>query len=420
MAKDYLIGLDPGSYAFRMVVARVGSSASQDIEVLAASTFPAAGIRRGAIHSTEDAARVLGMLRSDIERKLNTAIGHAYVGVGGSHVGSRLSRGLVVVSRADNRVGVDDIRRVLEAAGALSYGQNIDVLNVLPREFIVDGEGGMRDVEGIQGKRLEVEAVVLTAATQHVKSLRQALGQSELENVELIVSPLATARSVVAPRQRELGVAVVDIGHGTTDIAVFEDGGLLATSVLPIGGAHITNDIAIGLRCSIDAAERAKHEYGVANASSVAKKETFEIVEEGRSGEVQSFSRKELAEIIDARLEEIFELVVNELKRIDRWRLLPAGIVLTGGTANLPGITDAARKAFRLPVQLGFPSAFGGPAELVSDSSYATALGLVLIGADAEGGKKKRGISLPGMSRPRRRSRKGDGGLGRWLRSLLP
>lgn len=417
LAKDFLIGFDPGSYTFRMVAARFDSDNPDGIEILAASSFPAAGIRRGSVNAIDDVARATMLVRSDLERKLNAAIAHAFVGVGGSHVGSRPSRGLVVVSRADNRVGADDVRRVLEAAGALSFGQNIEVLNVIPREFIVDGEGGMRDVEGIQGKRLEVDAVVLAAASQQVKGLRQALSQGDVSSYELVVSPLATARAVLTPRQRELGVAVVDIGHGTTDISVFEDGHLLAVSILPIGGAHLTNDIAIGLRCSIDAAERAKHEHGVANAGSVPKRETFEVFGTLPSEEPTAFSRRELAEIIDARLDEIFELVADELKRMERWRLLPAGIVLTGGTANIPGLVDVARRAFRLPVQLGYSTVAAGPKDIVSDFAYCTALGLVLTGVDMEGTRKRRAFPLPSLGRPRGPK---AGRVKKFLKSLLP
>jgi cell division protein FtsA len=369
-------------------------------------------MRRGAVVSLEDAGRALALLRSELERQLGAAVTHATVGIGGPNVRSILSHGLVVVSRPDNRIGAEDIRRVLEAAGAISLHQNLDVLVVMPREFIVDGERGMKDVEGMEGRRLEVEAVVLTAGSQHVKNLEKLLGEADLEDHEFIVSPVATARAVLSPRQRELGVALVDIGHGTTEIAVYEDGQLLAVAMVPIGGAHITNDIAIGLRCSIDAAERAKHDYGIANAENVPKRETFELRTIDPTEDGATFSRRELAEIIDARLDEIFELVGEELKRIDRWRLLPAGIVLTGGTAAIPGITDAARKAFRLPVQLGYPNAVGGPSDVLSGFNYATAIGLVLSAADLAGERKRKRRGLPSFGPANH--------LKRFFRSLLP
>lgn len=417
MAHDVLIGIDLGSHAFRAVAARPSGDSPDTVEVLSGVSVPSAGIRRGSVIAVEDIARALAALRSELEKQLHAPVDHAFVGVGGPHVGSRLSRGLVVVSRADNRIGADDIRRVLEAAGALSFGQNIEVLNIIPREFIVDGERGVRDVEGMQGRRLEVEAVVLTTASPHLKGLRHALVASDLENSEFIVSPVATARAVLTSRQRELGVALVDIGHGTTDVAVYEDGQMLSASILPIGGAHVTNDIAIGLRCSIDVAEQAKHEYGVANAASVAKRDHFQIAANGEA-EPTAFSRRELAEIVDARLEEIFDLVAQELKRMERWRLLPAGIVLTGGTANIPGIVDAARRVFRLPVQLGYPSVVTGPKEIISDFSYVTALGLVCAALDAEGGKKHRSFRFPGL--PKRTKRGGGGGFRKLLSSILP
>lgn len=416
VARDFFVGIDLGSYAFRAVAARPSGESPDGLEVFAGVSVPSAGIRRGTVIAADDIARALALLRGELEKQLSAAVGHAFVGVGGPHVASRVSRGLVVVSRADNRIGADDVRRVLEAAGALSYGQNIEVLHVIPREFIVDGERGMRDVEGLKGRRLEVEAVVLTGASPHLKGLRHALATSDIQDHECIVGSLATARSVLTPRQRELGVALVDIGHGTTDVGIFEDGQMLGASVLPIGGGHVTNDIAIGLRCSVDAAERAKHEYGVANAASVAKRDQFELAVNG-DGDPATFSRRELAEIVDARLDEIFELVAQELKRMERWRLLPAGIVLTGGTANIPGIVDAARRAFKLPVQLGYPSVLAGPKDILSDFSYATALGLACSAFDKEGQKRK-GLKLPGL--PGRVKRGGGGGIRKFLSSLLP
>jgi len=417
VSRDFLIGLDLGSHAFRMLAARRGSDAPEGVEIVAAATVPAAGIRRGMIVAIDDAARAVSSLRGELERRLGTAVGGAYVGIGGPHVGSVPSRGLVVVSRSDNRIGPDDIRRVLEAAGAISLGRNTEVLTVVPREYIVDGERNIKEAEGMQGTRLEVEAVVLTSATPHVKNIRQVLAQSDLDDHDLIVSPLATARAVLTPRQRELGVALVDIGHGTTDVAVFEDGQLLATTILPIGGAHITNDIAIGLRCAIDAAEIAKHEYGAANAGTIGKRESVELSVIDPLQDGTSFSRRELAEIIDARLEEIFELVGQELKRIGRWRLLPGGVVLSGGTANIPGIVETARQAFHLPVQLGYPNAVSGPKDVAANFSYATALGIVFAVADASGAAR-RGPHLSFPKLPG--ARFSGGGVGKFFRSLLP
>ena len=231
---------------------------------------------------------------------------------------------------------------------------------------------------------------------------------------------MATARSVLTARPRELGVAVVDIGHGTTDVAVYEEGDLLAVSILPIGGGHITNDIAIGLRCSIDAAERAKHEYGTANPGEIAKKEMIDVGTLDPAQEGESFSRRELAEIIEARVDEILELVGKEIKRIERWRLLPAGIVLTGGTANLPGIVDATRRSFHLPVQLGYPTITQGPKEVVSGFSYTTALGLVLTGADVAG-RRRGGMRFPHLPNLKGFSGGSLGGrVKRLFRAILP
>jgi len=233
MSRDLIVGLDLGSYVFRMIAARPDDAAPEGIEVIGVASVPARGIRRGALVSIDEVARAVGYLRSDIERQVASVVPHAFVAVGGPHISSLVSRGLVVVSRPDNRIGDDDIRRVLEAAGAVSFGQNSEVLAVVPREFFVDGEGGIKDVAGMQGRRLEAEAVVLAAASPHLKNLSHALSTSEIDSHEFVAGPVATARAVLTARPRELGVAVVDIGHGTTDVAVYEEGDLLAVSILP-------------------------------------------------------------------------------------------------------------------------------------------------------------------------------------------
>ena len=240
----------------------------------------------------------------------------------------------------------------------------------------------------MQGRRLETEAVVLIANVPHMKNISSVLLEGELDVTHMTPNAIATSRATLSPRPKELGVAVVNIGHGTTNLAVYEEGTLLATSVIPIGGGHITNDIAIGMRSSIDAAERIKHEHGTAATKEIAKREKIDVGVFDPTQEGVTFPRRDLAEIIEARLEEIFELVNEELQAVERARLLPAGIVLTGGSANIPGVVDVARRTFRLPVQLGYPTLIHGPKEVVSSLEYTAALGLVLM--SAEDGKQRR------------------------------
>ena len=396
--RDLIVGLDLGTYAFRMVAARPDPASPDGIEILGAASVPARGVRRGVVVSLDDVIKAIGTLRRELERRIGSPIDEAVVGIGGPGVTSVISKGLVVVSRADNRIGGDDIQRVLEAAGAVTLPNNSAVLDVLPREFFVDGEGGIKNAEGMQGRRLEAEAVVLAVQEPYLKNIRHVLHGSELDPRRMILNAVATAKATLASRPRELGVALIDIGHGTTDLAIFEEGDLLAVSVIPVGGGHITNDIAIGMRCSIDAAERAKHEHGTANPEMITKRETIELGVLDPTQEGTTFSRRELSEIIEARLEEIFELVGSELRTFERWRLLPAGIVLTGGTANLPGVVDVARRAFSLPVQLGYPVVAEGPDNVTSRFDYTTALGLTMLAAEGAGRRKnRRKMGIPAM-----------------------
>ena len=410
MTRDLIVGLDLGSYAFRIVAARPDPSGPDGIEILGAASVPARGVRRGTIVSLDEATRAINLLRAEVERRIGQPIQSVAVGIGGPAAHSFLSRGLVVVSRPDNRIGADDITRVLEAAGAVSLSSNDEVLDVFPREFFVDGEGGIKDVAGMQGRRLETEAVVLTVPSPHMKNLKLVLHASEIDPLHFALNAVATARATISARPKELGVAVLDIGHGTTDIAVFEEGELLSATVIPVGGGHITNDIAIGLRCSIDAAERAKHEHGHAVPDEVLKSEKVNIGELDPTQEGTDFPRRELAEIIEARLEEIFDLVQKELRRLERARLLPAGIVLTGGTANIPGIVDVARRSFKLPVQLGYPMIVNGPADVVSAFEYTTAVGLVQLAAERSGKRRRGRFKLPNIS---------TGSIGERIKSLF-
>lgn len=388
MVRDLLVGLDLGSYAFRMVAARPDPSGPDGIEILAVASVPARGIRRGMLIAIDDVIKAVDMLRSELERRIGQPIHDVAVGIGGPVVTSMPSRGLVIVSRPDNRIGAEDIQRVLEAAGAVSLSANSEVVDVVPRMFIVDGEGGIKNAEGMQGRRLETEAVIVTIDSSHMKNVHQVLQAGELDLIHVTPNVIATARATLGTRPKELGVAVVNIGHGTTDLVVYEEGALLAITVIPIGGSHITNDIAIGLRVSIDAAERAKHEHGTASTRDVSKREKIDLGMLDPSQEGVQFSRRQLSEIIEARLEEIFELVHAELKRVGRARLLPAGIVLSGGSANIPGVVDVARRVFHLPIQLGYPTLVYGPKEAVSSLEYTTAIGLVQV--SSENGKKRR------------------------------
>lgn len=379
MARTHLItGLDIGTSAIKTLVAQ--KSSNTELEVISQIQEPASGIRKGVVIGAEVVSNILQNILERVKTETGARINSVYLSVGGSHVFSTSSHGLVSVSRADQKISEEDVSRVLQAAQTFSLPSNKEIFDIFPREFIVDGEKGIKEVLGMQGVRLEAEVLVLGGFSPYLKNLTQAVLNSDLQILDMIPSPISSARACLSPRQKELGVAILDIGAGTSGLAVFEEGDLIHLAIFPIGSGNITNDIAIGLKTDIDVAERIKIEYGSCLLSpnrSARKKEKIEI------GELEPliFSQKQLVNIIEARVSEIFDQVSKELKKISREKLLPAGLVLTGGGAKLPKIVELAKKELKLPCRLGKPQGF---LDFEKDPSLATVCGLVLEGADLE------------------------------------
>jgi len=391
MAKGHLlIGLDIGSATVK-ALAVLKPKKEETLEVLGFSEEPSIGIRKGVVINpiavSESIQSVLQKIRENVDQKISSV----YVNVGGGHIFSTSSRGLVSVSRADQKISPEDIERVLQAAQTFPLPSNREVLEVLPKEFIIDGEKGVREALGMRGVRLEAEVLILGGFTPYLKNLTSAVLNSGLQINDLVISPISSSRAVLGTREKELGVALLDIGAGTTDISVFQEGDLVHLAILPIGSGHITNDIAIGLKTDIDIAERIKIEFGTLSFQGNDKKEKIKLAE----GETLVFSHKQLSRIIEARVSEIFKEVNRELKKHSLEKILPAGIVLTGGGAKLPKIKDFAKKEFRLPCRLGRPQGFSPNQE---DPRLAVACGLVLRGLDleSEGLGWNRGFSVPG------------------------
>jgi len=380
MARPSIItGLDIGTSAIKFLTA-VKKSGESDLEVLSLTQEPAAGIRKGVVIDPGEVSNILQNILERVKAETNQRIDSVYLNVGGGHIFSTPSRGLVSVSRADRKISEEDVDRVLQAARAFSLPSNKEIFDISPREFIVDGQSGIKEVLGLQGVRLEAEVLALGGFAPYLKNLTQAVLNSGLQILDMIPSPIASAGSCLSPRQKELGVALLDIGAGTSGLAVFEEGDLIHLAVLPIGSANITNDIAIGLKTDIDVAERIKIEYGFCRIfpnQSLRKKEKIEIGGE----EPLVFSKKQLADIIEARVSEIFDQVNKELKKISREKLLPAGVVLTGGGSKLPKIVDFAKKELKLSCRIGKPQGF---LNFEKDPSLSTVCGLVLEGVDLE------------------------------------
>lgn len=380
--RGIFVGLDIGTGAVRAVV---GQRKGKDTrpQVLGAVQVMSSGIHKSVVVEESEVVANVSKAIKDLEMISGFPIDHVYSNIGGIRISSNPSKGVVAVSRADEQISEEDVNRVLSAAQAISMPANREMLHVIPRQFWVDSEECAKNPVGMKGVRLEVEALIVLGASPYVRSLVSSVNKAQLEIDSLVLSSLAASKAVLTKKQRELGVVLIDIGAGTTGIAVFEDGDLVHACDLPIGADNITRDIALGLRASMEIAETIKLQYGSALPNEIARKEGIDLAKLDL-GDTGIVSRKEVSQIIEARLQEVFELVNKELKKINREGLLPAGAVLTGGGAKVPGIVDLAKDVLKLPVQIGFPLSIDGIVDKVDEPSFATAIGLMLWGMDAE------------------------------------
>src|SRR3989338_5078796 len=388
MLKDNLItGLDIGSTAIR-VVAGQKSKGEEKLKIIGGVEVPAQGISKGVVISVEDAVSSISSALEKVERMIGQPIEQAWVGISGSHIINQESKGVVAVSKADGEIREEDVERVIEAAKAIATPPNYEILHVIPKSFTVDSQTGIKDPIGMSGIRLEVETQIVQGLTSQIKNLTKCIYRTGIDIDDLVLSILATAESVLTNRQKELGVVVVNLGGATSSLAVFEENDVLQTTVLPIGSEYVTNDIALGLKVSIDTAEKIKIREGSCLPKEIRKNDLIKYADLGAI-EDGVFSKKEVAEIIEARIEEIMESVDKELKKIGKSGMLPAGVVLTGGGAKLEGIVEVAKNVLRLPASLGYPQELISNIGKVSDLSFTTAIGLVLWGSQLQGGGKR-------------------------------
>jgi len=382
--QNLIASLDVGSSVIRMAVGQIDQSEeagqSGGMQVLGAAEISSAGVVKGEISSIEDVVSSISTCLERVERMVGVPIDSVWVGISGSHIISQTNKGVVAVSKADSEITEEDINRVLEAARAVATPLNYEILHVLPKSFSVDGQTGIKDPVGMTGIRLEVDAQIILASSAQVKNLTKAVYRAGLEVEDLVLSIIAASEIVVTQRQKELGVVVVDLGGSTTNLAVYEEGDVVHTAVLPIGSDHITNDVAIGLRTSIDIAEKVKIEYGDCRSDKISKTDRIDLANLG-APEEELIKRKYLSEIIEARIEEILYKVDDELKSINRSGLLPAGVVFIGGGAKLLGLAEAAKKYLRLPAILGYPLDVYSVTEKVNDLGFTNVLGLLKWGS---------------------------------------
>ncbi|MGB4943286.1 MAG: cell division protein FtsA [Candidatus Moraniibacteriota bacterium] len=382
MAKShYTVGLDIGSASIRAVIAEVPPD-DGPLKVVGVGTVPSVGIRRGLVVQPEEVAKSINSALEAAERMAGAAVDSVACSVSGSDLFAQSAIGVIAVGKADGDVTEEDLARIVEETQARTIlSPNKEILHVVPQHYRLDDQGGIKDPVGLKGVRLELSSLVIGTGSNHLKNLVRSLELAGISAHHFIAEPLASAEALLSAKQKELGVVLVNIGANTTSLAVFEDGDLLHLAVLPVGGSHITNDIAIGLRISIDVAEAVKLQYGHAIPSEVGKKEAIDL-SEFDSQETDEVSRHHVAEIIEARLEEIFHYVNLELKNINREALLPAGVILTGGGVLVPGAVELAKQQLRLPAQIGYPKPLGGILDHVDGPASATVVGLLLLSLD--------------------------------------
>ncbi len=401
-----VVGIDIGTTKVCTLVARVEGGNS--LRILGVGIEPSQGIRKGTIVDLQAASQAIARSIEKAERTSGMEITSALVSLAGSHVSSVNSRGVVGI--AGRVIDQDDVFRALDAAQAVAIPHNREIIHVIQRGFVVDGQDGIRMPVGMHGYRLEVEAHIITAAASTVENLRQCVQASGVEVVQFVLNPLASAEVVLSDTERQMGVVVCDIGGGTTDMAIYIDGDIWHTMVLGIGGNHITSDIAHGLRLPLSQAEEIKKLYGHAVQSEIPENETFStrIFGEDRPVEI---SRRDLAMIIEARVEEIFDLILQEIKRSGYDGLLPAGVVLTGGSSLLPGIRTLASQVMGLPVRIAKPENLLGLTDQLNSPAYSTSVGLLNWAMMMS--------ETPAASGKRSRKKGGSSEFGDWLKSFL-
>jgi len=385
MKENIIAGLDIGSFETRLVIGQqIATEGGNKLQIIGAVSVPSEGVNKGIINSIEDTTTSISAVLEKAERLLGTPITTAWIGINGPNLKCQSSRGVVAVSRSDSEINSEDVNRVIEAAQALAVPPNYEILHVVPSKFIVDSQEDIKNPVGMTGIRLEVVTLIIQNLTSQIKNLTKAIYHTGLNIDDLVFSPLAAGTVVVTSKQKEIGTAVVNIGSATTSIAIYEEGDLLHAAVIPIGSSHITADIAIGLRCPINLAEKIKVRHGSAKAERFNKKDEIDITdivqEENLTDEITVISPRYVAEIIEARVEEIFEKIDSEFKKIDRSGMLPAGVCLVGGGAKLEDIIEIAKKKLRLPVSIGTNRSIATVVDKVNDLEYMTALGLVAWG----------------------------------------
>jgi len=375
VAPHFLTGIDIGSSHIRIAVGQVDENGL--VNIIGTATVLSEGVHRGVVTNIDDSANCLLSALESADRFVGHQTTEAFVSVNGSHILTQNSHGVIAVAKPDGEIGSADVERVLEAAKAVVVPSNVDFLDILPHHYTVDGAPGIDDPVGMTGVRLEVKAHIIYGQSAHLKNLIKVVNKTGVDVSGLVFGILASATAILNKNQKQRGVCLVNIGAATTSLVVYEEGHVLHTAVLPVGSGHITNDIAICQRTSIETAEALKLKYGACVVTEGMQRHVLRAPDI-TPGEELVVRQSEVVEVIASRVEEILKMIQKELKIIRRDGMLPSGIVFTGGGANLPGLLDEAKEVLKLPTSLGLASQAGGSLESLRDPALTTAIGLVM------------------------------------------
>jgi len=392
---EYVVGLDIGTKKVAAVIGEV--TEDRKLEVIGIGTAESRGLRKGVVVNLDSTSAAIKKAQEEAELMAGVEIDAAFVGISGAHIRSFNSRGVIAVSGKDRKISREDVRRVIEQSKAVSIPPDRQIIHVIPQEFVVDDQDGIKDPLGMSGIKLEVNVHIVTSAITSVQNLRACVERAGIHIQEIVLNQIASSLATMTPDEKELGVGLVDIGAGTTEVAIFERGSLWYTSIIPLGGDNFTNDIAVGLRTPIPEAEKIKKKFGCIASPVSDDQESIEVPAVGRGRKPRVLSKQLLADIIQPRAEEIFRLVDNDIKRMGYEKSLNSGMLLTGGTALLDGLEEVAEEIFDLPVRRGDPTGLGGLIDRVSTPDFATVVGLILYGHQQlqdKGQSKDRGKGL--------------------------
>jgi len=382
--EEIIVGLDVGT---TKICAVVGEVSSHDINIIGIGTHPSIGLRKGVVVNIESTVESIKKAIEEAELMAGCEISQVYVGIAGGHITGFNSRGIVAIKGPE--VSRNDVDRVVDAARAVAIPMDREVIHVLPQEFIVDEQDGIRNPVGMAGVRLEAKVHIVTGAVASAHNIVKCANRSGLDVCDIVLESLASGEAVLTDEERELGAALLDLGGGTTDLAIFTGNNIKHTFVLALGGNNLTNDIAVGLRAPLAEAEKIKVKYGSCLSKHISSDETIDVP--GMGGrETKKLSRQILGEILEPRMEEIFTLIQREIYRAGMEKAITSGVVVTGGSALLDGITELGESIFNLPTRLGKPLGIGGLTDVVNNPMYATGVGLVLYGARNQTEKKFR------------------------------